>query len=230
MAKIEAPVKVDGEVTGVGGLTFVDGVADTDNPAIIAYCQGAGYTVNGKVLNPPPDPGERFDARDAANQTVGTVLRDAAVDPGPEDFLPPTNAGQADPHGPEVVAPGIHAVSGPGPIVPGPVGRFEEETDDDGNVTSRVVISDTEEQQSRETTAAERVFLNQESVPEVTVSLGEEVGQPAPDTAAVGTGSVLRPAGNASHEKWAEYAVSQGMTEDEAAGLSRDELRDRYPA
>jgi hypothetical protein len=32
------------------------------------------------------------------------MIRDAAVDPRPEDFLPPTNAGQANPHGPEVVA------------------------------------------------------------------------------------------------------------------------------
>lgn len=34
----------------------------------------------------------------------GTRIRDAAVDPLPTDFLPPTNAGEADPHGPEVIA------------------------------------------------------------------------------------------------------------------------------
>ena len=51
---------------------------------------------------------------------VGSPLRDAAVDPKPWDFLPPTNAGEADPHGPLVVAPGIHGV-GPKPIRGGEV-------------------------------------------------------------------------------------------------------------
>jgi hypothetical protein len=37
-----------------------------------------------------------------------------------------------------------------------------------------------------------------------------------------------RPAGNASQEEWHAYAVAQGMPEDEAASLSRNELRDRY--
>lgn len=39
---------------------------------------------------------------------IGTPLRDAAVDPRPEDLLPPINAGVpgplGDPHGPHVVA------------------------------------------------------------------------------------------------------------------------------
>jgi hypothetical protein len=35
---------------------------------------------------------------------IGTQLRDAAVDPSPSDLLPPTNAGTADPHGPDCVA------------------------------------------------------------------------------------------------------------------------------
>lgn len=38
-----------------------------------------------------------------------------------------------------------------------------------------------------------------------------------------------RPAGNAGADAWRAYAVAQGMSEDEAAGLSRDDLRDRYP-
>lgn len=42
---------------------------------------------------------------------IGTPLRDAAVDPRPEDYLAPTNAGEpgplGDPHGPHVVAPEI---------------------------------------------------------------------------------------------------------------------------
>jgi len=62
-----------------------------------------------------------IDARDAAEPImVGSPLRDAAVDPKPWDFLPPTNAGEADPHGPLVVAPGLHGV-GPKPIRGGEV-------------------------------------------------------------------------------------------------------------
>lgn len=62
------------------------------------------------------------DPRDIAEPTqVGTPLRDAAVDPRPSDFLPPTNAGEANPHGPEVVAPGLHADEHVRPIRPGEV-------------------------------------------------------------------------------------------------------------
>ena len=38
-------------------------------------------------------------------------MRDAAVDPRPKDLLPPTNAGHADPHGPDVIA---YEVGSPG--------------------------------------------------------------------------------------------------------------------
>lgn len=36
------------------------------------------------------------------------------------------------------------------------------------------------------------------------------------------------PRGNASHEAWASYAVTQGMDRDEAAGLSRDQIKARF--
>jgi hypothetical protein len=36
------------------------------------------------------------------------------------------------------------------------------------------------------------------------------------------------PRGNASHDLWLAYAVSQGMSRDEAAGLTRDQLRARF--
>lgn len=53
----------------------------------------------------------------------GTTLRDAAVDPRPTDFLPPTNAGLAgeagNPHGPNVVSPEIHGVEGNRPVLAG---------------------------------------------------------------------------------------------------------------
>ena len=67
-----------------------------------------------------------IDPRSLANPTiVGTPLRDAAVTPAQTDFLPPTNAGAegelGNPHGPSVVAPGIHGNEGVRPIRPGAV-------------------------------------------------------------------------------------------------------------
>ena len=219
MARIKAP---NSEYNGVvGDVVFKDGVAETDNQAVIQYCQGAGYEVDGTTDNPPAVP-EAADPRYVDEVKVGTPLRDAAVDPRPEDFLPPVNAGkpgpEGNPHGPNVVAPGIHAVAGPGPIVPGPVGRFEE--DEDG---TQVVIADTEEQQRRETTAAEQVFLQRRDVPEVTAELADEV-QPVDDAKAE------PPAGNASQADWADWVIAAhpDLNEDEVRAMKRDELRDQY--
>lgn len=50
---------------------------------------------------------------------IGTPLRDAAVDPDADDFLPPTNAGVDNPHGETVVSPGVHALQGNRPVRPG---------------------------------------------------------------------------------------------------------------
>lgn len=38
------------------------------------------------------------------------------------------------------------------------------------------------------------------------------------------------PRGNASHEQWLSYALTQGMSRDEAAGLTRDQIRSRFSA
>lgn len=157
MARIEAP---DPTYKGfVGPVEFVDGVAETDNLAVIQYCQGAGYRVSGETLNPRSEP-ETPDPREVTEHVVGTRLRDAAVNPHPEDFLPPTNAGEANPHGPEVVAPGLHAVP-PGPIVPGEVG-------------------DPQRQQDRETEAAARTLAGTEPVPAVAADLGDQGDRPDP--------------------------------------------------
>ena len=86
-----------------------------------------------------------IDARDAAEPiVVGSPLRDAAVDPKPWDFLPPTNAGEADPHGPLVVAPGIHGV-GPKPIRGG-----------------EVFVGEPKKQDKAETALAEKVLVEGE--------------------------------------------------------------------
>ena len=147
MARIVAPNR---EYNGtIGDVTFENGVAETDNPSVINYCRGAGYEVDGETEQRDQDP--PVDSRDVERVQVGTPLRDAAVDPQPRDFLPPTNAGQADPHGPEVVSPGAHAVP-PAPIVPGPV------PDDPG------------EQQAKETEVAQRVLVEGEPA---TVATGQ---------------------------------------------------------
>ncbi len=52
MAKITAPVKdFNGDIAGV---QFSNGSAETDNEAVISYCAGAGYTVEGETA-PPAD-------------------------------------------------------------------------------------------------------------------------------------------------------------------------------
>lgn len=87
----------------------------------------------------------------------GGELRDAAVDPRPEDYLAPINAGKADPHGPEVVAPGIHAV-GPVPLVPGEVGP-EGGLDDDGKPVDVDQDKANVAQEKRELAAAKAALL-----------------------------------------------------------------------
>lgn len=123
MAKIEAPNK-GYSGPGPGDAVFKDGVANTDDEAAINYYRDAGYTVDGKSADDPDTP-EPPDPRKVNTELMGTALRDAAVDPEPEDFLPPTNAGKDNPHGSTVVAPQIHA-SGPKGIRPGDT--FVEDT------------------------------------------------------------------------------------------------------
>jgi len=48
------------------------------------------------------------------------------------------------------------------------------------------------------------------------------------DLEASQTVAALMPRGNASHESWMAYAISQGMTRDEAASLTRDQIKARF--
>lgn len=61
MARIVAPTPFTG--AGVGGVEFVDGVAETDNHAVIEYCRGAGYVIEGANVpaeqKPAPAPRKR---------------------------------------------------------------------------------------------------------------------------------------------------------------------------
>ena len=56
-----------------------------------------------------------------------------------------------------------------------------------------------------------------------------EEGEPTSTGAAEDAGLTGEPpAGNASKSEWVAYAVAHGMSEDEAEGLTRDELRDHF--
>jgi hypothetical protein len=112
----------------VGDVRFEKGVAEVaeDSPAM-AYFRRRGYGIGEKSpvlpydkMEPTGPDGKVVDPRDVTEQPFGSRLRDAAVDPAPEDFLAPTNAGKANPHGPKVVAPQVHA-DGPAGIKPGDV-------------------------------------------------------------------------------------------------------------
>lgn len=122
MAKIHAPN------TGYGGtrhgVAFTRGVGETDDEQAIAYFRARGYGIDGPA--PQRDAAEPADPRKvgflgSGIDPQGTTLRDAAVDPRPGDFLPPSNAGEANPHGPEVVSPEIHGSQGMRPVKPGEV-------------------------------------------------------------------------------------------------------------
>lgn len=158
--KITAPVAQSGEVTGVGGLVFTDGVAETDNDAIIAYCEAQGYGIGSSKPSPVVADTDETSIGSVDSRTihengpeiVGTPARDAAVDPHPDDYLAPVNAGKADPHGPLVVAPEIHG-SSRGPHVPGAVSEEKEKA------------------------AAERALVDGENVHDVSAALaGDNTG------------------------------------------------------
>lgn len=121
MATVTAPVAdFEGEVIGV---TFKKGVAETSDNRALAYFGRHGYGIDGSGPRPAPEPADpRLIGEDGDGiEPVGTKLRDAAVDPKPEDYLPPTNAGEANPHGPEVISPEIHGSEGVRPVRPGDV-------------------------------------------------------------------------------------------------------------
>lgn len=212
----------DGTVTD-----FHDGVAEVDqdlSPAVRGYLASNGYGIGKPAPSPADEPTTPPDPRDVSTDQVGSRLRDAAVDPRDDDFLPPINAGKegdaGNPHGPNVVAPEIHASAGQA-IAPGPVGRLEH--DDDG---TPVVVSDTDAQAAKETELAQRTRIDNEPVPQVVADMGEA---PAPHTPDAG-----EPKGGAKREEWVDYARSQGAPEAELGelgtegALSRDDLRAKY--
>ena len=220
-------------------MLFKDGTAEVDDlpDSVRAYMLRAGYTVGGQQLD-QPEPAEVPDSREVGGrQLQGTELRDAAVDPDPADFLAPVNAGEADPHGPLVVAPGIHAegerVVKAGPVLPGKLQeagekRLAEKLLVDGEQVSTPDGGDFK---------ADNLGALQLSDP-----LSAEVGAKAAELGIVSDAADPRltpgglegePKGGAKRDEWVEFARSQGAPEEQLAdpkdgGLSRDELRAQY--
>lgn len=88
------------------------GVADDNVELLLAAINFLGGTMRRLEDDSPTDDTvtvDAVDSRDVTPATVGTPVRDAAVDPADGDFLVPLGAGEADPHGPDVVSPGLHA-------------------------------------------------------------------------------------------------------------------------
>jgi hypothetical protein len=180
-------------------LDFKDGRAETDNEAIIRYCRKAGYGIDGDAPQ-QPEQLEPADPREYSEpEHIGTRLRDAAVDPRPEDYLPPTNAGEANPHGPLVVAPEIHG-AGPKPIHPGPV-----------------TPGDPAAQEKRETELASAVLSNGQDVQEAVYAASEANPQPEKP-----------PARSASKATWVDWAVARGASREAAEAATKDVLIEQY--
>ncbi|GGW41327.1 hypothetical protein [Streptomyces xantholiticus] len=186
--------------SGPGGLEFKDGRAETDDEKLIRYFRKAGYGVGGDAPAAPEQP-EPADPRDYEQpEQVGTRLRDAAVDPRPEDFLPPTNAGEANPHGPLVVAPEIHAAEGPKPIHPGPV-----------------TPGDPVAQEQRETALAQAVMVDNADANDAAQAAAESNPQPEEP-----------PTKGAAKATWVDWAVARGASREAAEQATKGDLIAQY--
>jgi hypothetical protein len=124
--KIIHPIEGHNGKTTVGPFTLVfkDGVAESDelNKGAKAYLKRKGYGFGSrKGKAPEAETSQPLDPRKVSTEKVGDPVRDAAVDPREGDFLAPTNAGEANPHGSEVVSPEIHASQGVRPVKAGEV-------------------------------------------------------------------------------------------------------------
>ena len=226
----------DGTVAGVA-FAKGKGTADWSEHAVaLAYFARQGYGIGETAPTPPeayPTPAVSALEADAI-QSAGGRLRDAAVDPHRDDFLPPVNAGKADPHGPLVVAPEIHH-DGPAGLRPG-----------------MVAVDDPRRQSREESAAARAVLIERQDKGEALGVFGPdadtgELGLSDPGSADFGREEAARlveagevqtkaqlrqgsdaPARNASQAEWSAYAIRQGMDPDEAAAATRKDLIERY--
>lgn len=250
---VRTPVR---DYTGeIAGIAFADGEASFDpkeHPGALGYFVSAGYEVQGYDTSPEP-PG-RFEARPTPSAAApgtpdnptgivgGVPPKDAAVEkdaggPWSDAFLPPTNAGEADPHGPLVVSPGLHAVP-PAPIRPG-----------------EVHVDDLPRQEAAETKLASEVLSEGRLVGDVvptfegppagplglsdpgSVDMGVREAERLRDEGLAKSAEQLAderdargstPARSARVADWRDFAVAQGMTREDADAATKDELVERY--
>lgn len=196
----------------VAGVQFADGVAEVDrsNTAALHYFRVARYGIERPAELEDPEPVDLRELGDRGDGivVVGSRLRDAAVDPQPGDFLAPVNAGLADPHGPLVASPGLHAVP-PAPIVPG------------------LVSPDPAVQDARESAVAEAVLVDQVDV-HTAVAQAAETGE-GQDGEPVEPGELEKPAQAASKDTWVLYAVNhpdlaRRLSVEDAQGSTKSKL------
>lgn len=247
-SRITAPASknLPGEFTSVYGstsITFIDGVATVEDlpDGIRHYLLSAGYNVDGEQAEPQAVPAP-IDARDATGVQVGGPLRDAAVDPRADDFLPPVNAGQADPHGPLVVAPGIHA-EGERAVRPGPVSSDPAQQTADEQETAEALLIDNKPAGDAVALAVpDRKDTGPLDLSDPGSAAAAHVGRTGDDVQPAGDGhqddgqpqstDVLadgeEPKGNATREAWAKFAESKGATPEDLEGKSRDDIRAAY--
>lgn len=216
---------------GPTALLFKDGVAEHDGDlpeGVRAYLAGAGYGIDGQDPEPVAVAEPLVDSRDVGSELIGSPLRDAAVDPEPSDFLAPANAGEADPHGPQVVAPGIHA-EGERIVAAGPVYTDPDAQEANEKRLAEKLLVDGE--QVAAPVAAED-FLKQGGPLGLSDPASAEAGEAAAKAGQDFTDAAVEPAGeprgNASVREWAAYARSQGATDEQITGKSRDDLRAAY--
>jgi hypothetical protein len=209
MPKVHAPNRAYGGT--VGDVRFEGGVADVpEDHRLMSYFRSRGYGV-GSEPTTTETADQEYPPVEETSSSLGRPLRDAAVDPQPEDYLEPVNAGKAHPHSPEVVSPGIHAVP-PAPIRPG-----------------EVYVDDVERQESEELALAEKVLVNGE--PATVIASDEPPGGPLglSDPGSVDAGQRnTRPAGSAKKATWVDYAVSLGASREEAEDMTLNQLREQY--
>lgn len=238
MAKVKVYAPNEEFEGAVAGVAFARGVGEAEleeGSLTRRYFERAGYGIGKRPPKAEPAPEPAVSALEAsAIASVGGRLRDAAVDPHPDDFLPPVNAGKADPHGPHVVSPEIHH-DGPAGLRPGVV-----------------AVDDPSRQSAEESAIAEAVLIDRQDKGEALGVFGPdadmgELGLSDPGSAEAGrteaarmveagevtTADELRdaneaPTKSAKVAEWRAYAVGQGVTEAEAEGMTKDQLIERF--
>jgi hypothetical protein len=135
------------------------------------------------------------------------------------DFLAPVNAGEANPHGSEVVSPEIHA-SGPSGIRPG-----------------EVFVEDVAKQEKREKEFAQaRLVENVVAAEAIKAEVPDlddrgELGISDPGSADQGRAAAEEgkaPSKANNKAAWVDYAIQQGAERDEAEAMTKAELVERY--